>query len=106
MLRGVVLGYTSFAGTLPNISSITTDVLTSGPGWLIAFVVGPQCLYNFLGLRFMLNRNVATGAITTMAVSTPGTLAVTSLTGTSCPTGMKISGNLNLAVPQPIVRLI
>lgn len=106
VLSGVVLGYTSFAGTLPNISSITTDVSASGPGWLVTLSAGPQCLYNFQGLRFILNRNIVTGAVTTMTVSTPGTLAVTSLTGTSCPPGMKISGNLNLAAPQPMVRLI
>ncbi|MDW5597400.1 hypothetical protein VSS74_23835 [Conexibacter stalactiti] len=108
VLNGVVLSYTSFSGTLPNISSITTDVRTNGPGFLILYAAGPACLYNRFGLRVVLNRNVATGSITSLTISTPGTLATIVLNppGLNCFTGLKLAGILTVQAPQPRVTLI
>jgi hypothetical protein len=107
VLNGIVLTYAGFTGTLPAIGSLLTRVASpTTTGFLILYSAGPACLYNANGILATFTRNTASGAITSVALSTPGTLTATSLIGTACPTGAKLIGNLVVLATQPVVTLI
>lgn len=106
ILTGVTKRYQSFAGTLPNIASITS--VSQGSGFLVQFnsPVSAGCLYPTNGITVQLVRNIATRAITSATLSTPGTLTPTRLTAAPCPPAAKLSGTLTVLAPQPVVTLI
>jgi hypothetical protein len=99
VLHGIVVRYTSFAGTLPNITRINASAPLAG--FLLQLPIFGSCLYQGT-VNAVFNRNVTTLEITSVAISGTG------LTGSpsGCPTPASLGGTLTVASPLPRINLI
>lgn len=99
MLDGATFNYSSFSGTLPNISSIV--VTSTNIGFLFQLPLVGSCLHSGGSIRATLTRNTVTGTIDSIAISGSG---ITSRG--SCPGPITISGTLTVLATKPILQLI
>lgn len=100
VLDGATLEYSSFMGTLPEISAVDAVITDVAISLVIPFI-GQECLYTGT-INARMIRTAFTGIISTIRL-----VARSSLTAPiPCPSPLSLNGMMTVQGAQPIVQLI